>query len=140
MEIAAGSGNVLGASFEEIGRYVEAIEKKDKRLKNKIGVCFDTCHAFASGYDLRDAAAVKKTMSAFDAAIGLDRLKVVHANDSKFALGERKDRHEHIGKGKIGKAGFAAMVKHPAMKKVNWYLETEHDSVKKDIALLKSLR
>jgi len=140
MEIAAGSGNVLGSSFDEIGRYVEAIEKKDKRLKNRIGVCFDTCHAFASGYDLRDAPAVKKTMSAFDTAIGLDRLKVVHANDSKFALGERKDRHEHIGKGKIGKAGFAAMVKHPAMKKVNWYLETEHDSVKKDIALLKTLR
>lgn len=140
IEIAAGSGNVLGASFEEVGRYIVAIEKKDKRLKNKLGVCFDTCHAFASGYDLRDTKAVNATAKLFDQHIGLDRLKLVHANDSKFDLAEKKDRHDHLGKGKIGAAGFTALAKHPAFKKVNWYLETEHDAVKKDIAFVKKIR
>lgn len=140
IEIAAGAGRVLGGSFEQVGEYIRAVEKKDKRLKNSIGVCFDTCHAFASGYDLRTAAAVKKTMQAFDQAIGSERLKVVHANDSKFELGEKKDRHEHIGKGKIGAAGFAAMAKHPVLKKVDWYLETEPEGVAADIATLKKLR
>ena len=140
IEIAAGAGSVLGATFEEVGRYIREIESTDKRLRDTIGVCFDTCHAFASGYDLRDAVAVKATMKAFDAAIGLERLRVVHANDSKFALGERKDRHEHIGQGKIGKAGFAAMVKDPTLRKVDWYLETEPEGVAKDIATLKKLR
>lgn len=140
MEIAAGSGNILGASFEEIGRYISAIEKKDKRLKGKIGVCFDTCHAFASGYDLRDEAAVNATAKLFDQHIGLDRLKLVHANDSIFGMNEKKDRHDHLGAGKIGAKGFKALAKHPAFSKVNWYLETEHDAVMKDIAFVKKIR
>ena len=140
IEIAAGAGNTLGASFDEVGRYITAIEKKDKRLKGNIGVCVDTCHAFASGYDLRTAAAVKKTMADFDRAIGLDRLKLLHVNDSKFGLGEHKDRHDHLGKGKIGADGFKAMMKHPKLKWVNWYLETEHDAVKADIAFVKKFR
>lgn len=140
LEIAAGAGSTLGGTFETIGQYIQAIERGNKKLKNTIGVCFDTCHAFASGYDLRDAKSVAATMKEFDKHIGQDRLKLVHANDSKFGLGEHKDRHEHIGQGKIGLAGFAAMVKHPALKKVDWYLETEHDAVKKDIATLKKLR
>ena len=140
IEIAAGAGNTLGSSFEEVGRYIQAIEKKDKRLKNSIGVCVDTCHAFASGYDLRDTATVKKTMNDFDQAIGFDRLQLLHVNDSKFSLGENKDRHDHLGKGKIGKAGFLAMMKHPVLKNVNWYLETEHDGVKADIDFVKKHR
>lgn len=140
IEIAAGAGNTLGSSFEEVGRYIQAIEKKDKRLKNTIGVCVDTCHAFSSGYDMRDTATVKKTMEEFDAAIGLDRLKLLHVNDSKFSLGENKDRHDHLGKGKIGKTGFLAMMKHPTLKKVNWYLETEHEAVMDDIAFVKKHR
>lgn len=140
MEIAAGAGSTLGGTFEEVGEYIRAIETGNKKLKNTVGVCFDTCHAFASGYDLRDVKSVATTMKDFDKHIGLDRLKLVHANDSKFDLGEHKDRHEHIGRGKIGTAGFAAMVKHPALKRVDWYLETEHDLIKKDIALLKKLR
>ncbi|MEK7637630.1 MAG: deoxyribonuclease IV [Patescibacteria group bacterium] len=140
IEIAAGAGDILGSSFEEIGEYISAVEKKDKQLPGTIGVCFDTCHAFASGYDLRDAMTVKKTMDEFDKYIGFDRLKIVHANDSKFGLGEKKDRHEHIGQGQIGLAGFAAMAKHPALKVVNWYLETEPGGVKQDLATLKKLR
>jgi len=140
MEIATGAGSVLGGTFETIGDYIRSIEKKNAKLKNTIGVCFDTCHAFASGYDLRDTKSVNATMKLFDKHIGLNRLKLVHANDSQFGLGEHKDRHEHIGQGKIGLAGFAAMAKHPTLKKVDWYLETEHDFVKKDIATLKKLR
>lgn len=140
IEIAAGAGNILGSSFEEIGEYIHEVEKKDKRLKGTIGVCLDSCHAFASGYDLRDAAAVKKTLAEFDKFIGLERLKCVHANDSKFGLGEKRDRHEHIGRGFIGLDGFRAMAKHPVLKKVDWYLETEPGGVKNDIVTLKSLR
>lgn len=140
IEIAAGAGSVLGGTFEDIGMYIRAIEKKFPKLKNTIGVCFDTCHAYASGYDLRDVASVKSTMLAFDKYIGLDRLKLVHANDSKFELGDKKDRHEHIGQGKIGLAGFRAMAKHPALKRVDWFLETEPEGVQKDIATLKKLR
>jgi deoxyribonuclease-4 len=79
-------------------------------------------------------------MIEFDRRIGLDRIKVVHANDSKFGLGEKKDRHEHIGRGAIGLDGFKAMVKHPVLKKVDWYLETEPGGVEEDIKVLKSIR
>lgn len=140
LEIAAGAGSVIGATFADIGEMINKIEAKNKKLKGQIGVCFDTCHAFASGYDLRTPATVKTTMADFDRAIGLDRLKLVHANDSKFGLGERRDRHEHIGRGHIGLAGFKAMMDHPALKRVNWYLETDHDLVKEDIKVLKKLR
>lgn len=140
IEIAAGAGDTLGSSFEEIGEYITAVEKNDERLKGTIGVCFDTCHVFASGYDLRDAATVKKTMTEFDQHIGLERLKLVHANDSKFGLGEKKDRHEHIGKGLIGHDGFVAMMKNPTLKKVDWYLETEPGGAVEDIKILKSFR
>jgi len=115
--------------------------EKKLRKKNVIGVCLDTAHVFASGYDLRTSAAVKKTMRQFDKTIGLDRLVLIHANDSKIALGEKKDRHEHIGKGKIGRAGFAALVSHPRLKDVNMVVETPSpEGIKKDIALLKKMR
>ncbi len=140
IEIAAGAGSVLGSSFDEVGYYIRQIEKKDARLKGTIGVCFDTCHAFASGYDLRTATAVKKTLAEFDTHIGLERLKILHVNDSKFPLGSKKDRHDHIGAGCIGLDGFRALAKHPATKNLDWFLETEPDGVAEDIRLLKSLR
>lgn len=141
IEIAAGAGLILGAGFEEIGYYIKTIESKDKRLKNKIGVCFDTCHAFAVGYDIRTKKGVEATLKDFDKHIGLKRLVLIHANDSKKDLGERRDRHEHIGKGKIGKAGFEALVKHPKLKNVDMILETHHDGGEiKDLKLLKSFR
>ena len=142
IEIAAGAGLILGASFKEIAFYIEQIEKKDKRLKNKIGVCFDTCHAFAVGYDLRTKAGVDKTLREFDQTIGLQRLALIHANDSKTELGSRRDRHEHIGQGHIGRAGFAALVSHPKLKQVDMILEThwENDWERKDLQMLKNLR
>lgn len=139
-EISAGAGASIGSSFDDIGEMIRQIEKNNKKLKNTIGVCFDTCHAFAQGYDLRDAKTVNATLKEFDAKIGLERLQLFHGNDSKFGFGEHKDRHEHIGDGNIGKAGFAALLNHPKLKDRNVYLETEHDKVAQDIAVLKKLR
>ncbi len=140
LEISAGAGASIGGSFEDIGTMIRQIEKNNPKLKNTIGVCFDTCHAFAAGYDLRDAKAVNATLREFDRCIDLDRLKLIHGNDSKFALGENKDRHEHIGDGNIGKAGFSVLLNNPKLTGRNLYLETEHDKVKQDIASLKKLR
>lgn len=140
IEISAGAGSAIGSKFDDVGEMIRQVEKNDTKLKNTIGVCFDTCHAFAQGYDLHDATTLNATLKAFDEKIGLERLQLFHGNDSKFALGEHKDRHEHIGDGHIGKAGFAALLNHPKLKGRNLYLETEHDKVKRDIAVLKKLR
>ncbi len=136
IEITAGAGHVIGAKFEEVA---EIINHK-KLKKYDIGVCFDTQHAFGSGYDLRTAKDVKATLDEFDATIGLDKLKLFHLNDSKVELGSNRDRHEHIGDGHIGKAGFEALAKEKRVQHLNFYLETEHDKVEKDISLMKSLR
>jgi len=136
MEISAGSGNVIGDTFEEIGAIIKAIPNYP------IGICFDSCHAFASGYDLRTRQAVKETLQDFDKYIGLDRLLLVHTNDAKFELGSHKDRHENIGYGKIGLNGFKALINYPALKDADFVLETP-PSLKKevnDIKLLKELR
>jgi len=141
-EVKAGDTIIVDYDGLEFIFNVEQIEKKDKRLKNKIGVCFDTCHAFAVGYDLRTKAGVDKTLREFDQTIGLQRLALIHANDSKTELGSRRDRHEHIGQGHIGRAGFAALVSHPKLKQVDMILEThwENDWERKDLQMLKNLR
>lgn len=136
VEIAAGSGEIIGDQFEEIA---EIIHHKDLKKFN-VGVCFDTQHAFASGYDLRSAEALNETLKKFDDIIGLDNLKMFHCNDSKVALGLKKDRHEHIGEGEIGIKGFWAMINSDKLKNINFYLETEHDRVEEDLELLKKLR
>lgn len=134
IEISAGAGQVIGDTFEEVAEILEKVGHPE------LGVCFDTAHAFASGYDLRTAAAVDETFTKFDAIIGLDRLKMSHCNDSKVDLGERKDRHEHIGKGFIGRAGFEALLHSPKLQHLNWFLETEPDGVQEDIDILKAIR
>jgi len=141
IELAAGAGNILGDSFEEIADYIEQAEEALPKLAVKIGVCLDTCHAFTAGYDLRTPETVNATLKKFDATIGLDRLVLIHTNDSKADLGVHIDRHEHLGAGKIGKAGFAALVKHPKLQKIDFILETPHDGKEvEDLTLLKSLR
>lgn len=136
LEISAGSGNIIGDAFEEIAELIHAIPDY------AIGVCFDTCHAFVSGYDLRTKEAVAKTLAAFDKAIGLDKLALIHANDAKFALGSRKDRHEHIGYGAIGQEGFRALLHHPKLADVDFILETPPSEKKEvnDVKMLKKLR
>lgn len=142
IEIAAGAGAILGASFEEISHYISIVEQKNKRLKDTIGVCFDTCHAFALGYDLRTKAAVDKTMGDFDQIIGLERLVLIHANDSKTEFNGRRDRHENIGQGKIGLEGFRALVNQPKLKAIDMILETpgDEDWDRKNLATMKKLR
>lgn len=134
IEISAGAGMVMGDAFEEVAEMLDGVGNQE------MGVCFDTAHAFASGYDLRDKKAVEATFKKFDDIIGLDRLKMSHCNDSKVDLGERKDRHEHLGDGFIGLDGFKAIVASKKLQHINLFLETEPEGVAKDLELLKSFR
>lgn len=141
IEMSAGAGEIIGDRYEEIAEIIKMVEKKDKKLKDKIGVCFDTAHVFASGYDLRTEADVKKAFDDLDKIIGLDRLKLIHGNDSKVELDSKKDRHENIGKGKIGIEGFKTIVNEPRLKDINMIIETPGGDIRKeDLALLKELR
>lgn len=139
LEISAGAGRIVGDQFEEIAAVLD-----DKRLKkNNIGVCFDTCHAFTAGYDLRDKKSVNETLKQFDKVIGFKKLAMIHANDSKFDLGKHMDRHENIGQGYIGLGGFKALAQHKVLGKLDWILETPKDNPKddpKNIAILKKLQ
>ena len=123
IETTAGQGSCLGASFEEIGTMLDAIDAMPG-LKKRVGVCLDTCHVFAAGYPLAPATALDDMLRAFDRHIGLGRLKLIHANDSKRELGSRVDRHEAIGKGKIGNEAFRLLITHPALSRVPFILET----------------
>lgn len=135
IENAAGAGNVIGASFDELQEIMRALKSFD------IGVCFDTCHAFASGYDLRTKAVIKNTLDEFDKKIGLSNLKLVHANDSMNEFDSHKDRHEHIGEGQIGLAGWKELVANSILHKVDFVLETKPGTGRdKDFATLKKLR
>jgi len=140
LELSAGAGMVIGATFEDMAVIIKKAETTLQK-KNIVGVCLDTAHIFASGYDIRDKKSVNEMLKQFDKTIGLKRLMLIHANDSMIGLGEKKDRHEHIGKGKIGKAGFEALVNHPKLKQVDMVVETPSpEGMKKDIALLKKMQ
>ena len=106
METTAGQGNDIGSRFQHLGYLLQAL-----RHSPRLGVCVDTCHIFAAGYDLRTAKTYEATWNEFDESIGLDRLKAFHLNDSKFPLGSGRDRHEVPGKGHIGEAGFRRLVR-----------------------------
>jgi deoxyribonuclease-4 len=123
VETTAGQGSCLGATFAEIATILDRIDVKAARRK-RVGVCLDTCHVFAAGYPLHPQAALDDTLAEFDRLIGLRRLKLIHANDSKRDLGSRVDRHEEIGKGKIGQAAFAAIMTHPRLAGIPIVLET----------------
>ena len=134
IEISAGAGNIIGASFEDLAYFMENLKGY------KIGICLDTAHMFASGYDLRNGEAVEATFDLFDKIVGFKHLKLFHLNDSKIDLGERKDRHDHIGDGKIGIAGFEALAQDKRLQKFNFICETESDKVAEDIKIMKKLR
>lgn len=135
LEIAAGSGQIIGHTFDELAYLLKELGRKD------VHVCLDTCHMFASGYDMRDKTALNETMKQFRKVLGIVQLKLVHVNDSKANCGERKDFHEHIGRGKIGEEGFKAMLAHKDFRKVNFILETKHDRLlKEDLEFLKKHR
>lgn len=134
IEIAAGAGNIVGSTFEELAYFLDYLKGY------KAAICLDTAHMFAAGYDIRTQTAVKKTFDLFDAVVGFQHLRMFHLNDSKVDIGGKKDRHEHIGYGKIGLAGFEALVKEKRLWQYNFALETEHDKVADDIAIMKGLR
>lgn len=135
LEISAGAGAILGDTFEELKYFLKGLGRKD------VHMCLDTCHMFASGYDIRTKQALDETMKHFRRVLGLGQLKLVHVNDSLADLDSHKDRHEHIGKGKIGGLGFKELLKHPDFQKVNFVLETKHDGLlKSDLAFLKRHR
>lgn len=142
IEIAAGSGSVIGATFEQLSRFSSHL----RGIAGFGGVCFDTQHAFASGYAISERSGIKKTFDDFDAAIGLDLLRMSHINDSLVELGGKRDRHEHIGEGKIGETGFSNFMdfwkgfEASAGQEKSLILETEHDKVKSDIEKLKAIR
>ena len=138
LEITAGAGNIMGDSFEEIAYFIKEAEKEIG--KNKLGVCFDTAHAFASGYDLRNKKAVQKTFDDFDKIIGIKRLKLIHCNDSKVDLNSHIDRHENIGCGKIGTEGFRALVNEPRLQDLDFVLETPGGKVREDLRILRRLK
>ena len=136
LETTAGQGTGLGANFEEIAYVME-----NSAYSKRLGVCFDTCHAFAAGYDISTKTGYEKTFTAFDKIVGLDRLKFFHLNDSKKGLGTKVDRHEHIGKGEIGLEGFRLLMNDPRFTNHPMVLETPKEKdLKEDIENLKLLR
>jgi len=127
LENTAGQKNSVGSNFEQLGE----IFKKLKSTK-KFGVCFDTCHAFVSGYDLRTEKSVKDTFTKFDDSVGLENLKILHLNDAKGEIGCNLDRHYHIGLGNIGEKGLAAVIKTANKEKIPIILETPIDEIRDD--------
>jgi deoxyribonuclease-4 len=134
LENTAGTRNSMGSSFEDIRSVIDGVAFVDR-----VGICFDTCHAFAAGYDLTGRWAVDKALTLFDSLLGLDRLKLVHLNDSVAGLRSRLDRHDHIGLGKIGEEGFRAILRsefgrHPMI------METPIDERRRDSENLMKVR
>lgn len=139
LEITAGAGNTIGSTFEELAGIINLIEDK-----SRIGICFDTCHAFAAGYDLRTKRTYDATFKALDDTIGLDYLKAFHLNDSMKEFGSHKDRHTHIGQGEIGLDAFSYLMQDRWFRDRAMILETpKGPDLKEDVenlALLRSLR
>ena len=127
LENTAGQKNSVGADFDQLAEIYNQLKPS-----KKFGVCFDTCHAFVSGYDLRTEKNVKDTFSKFDDSVGMENLKIVHLNDAKGEIGCNLDRHYHIGLGSIGEKGLGAVVKIVNKKKIPIILETPIDDVRDD--------
>lgn len=135
IENTAGQGSNLGWRFEELAQIIDQVEDK-----SRVGVCLDTCHTFAAGYDLRTAEACDKTFSEFEQVVGFKYLKGMHLNDSKVELGSRKDRHHSLGEGEIGWVVFRYIMQDDRFNQVPMVLETIDDTIWEDeIAALKIL-
>ena len=136
LENTAGQGSNLGYDFAQLAYVIDKISNKDR-----IGVCIDTCHAFAAGYDLRSRQAYERTMSEFDRAIGYKFLSGMHLNDTKNELSMLKDRHESLGRGFLGLAAFENIMNDPNIDEIPLILETIDDSLwAEEIALLRSMQ
>jgi deoxyribonuclease IV len=138
LETTAGQGDHLGYTFEQLRSMIAAVQEPER-----LGICFDTAHAFAAGYELRNPEGYAATWLEFDGVLGLDRLKAVHLNDSKTELGSRVDRHEHIGQGLLGLEAFRLLLNDPRFFGLPMTLETEKGpdlaEDKENLAILRSL-
>ena len=132
LENTAGQRNSVGADFEQLAEIYNQLKPS-----KKFGVCFDTCHAFVSGYDLRTDKAVRETFAKFDEAVGIENLKILHLNDAKGELGCNLDRHYHIGLGNIGMKGMSAVIKTANKEKIPIILETPIDDTRDDFENIK---
>jgi deoxyribonuclease-4 len=136
LETTAGQGSCLGHTFEQIAFIIDNV-----RQSERVRVCLDTAHVFAAGYDIGSESAVRKTLRQFDRTIGLERLAAIHLNDSKTARGSRVDRHEHIGKGKIGLDAFRVLLRDHRLRNIPKVLETpKGKDLREDVENLKILR
>lgn len=136
LETMAGKGTEIGGTFEELAQIIERIE-----LKDKVGVCLDTCHVWEGGYDI--VGNLDAVLDEFDRTVGLERLHAIHLNDSKNPISAHKDRHEVIGGGHIGMEAIAAVTAHPVLRDLPFFLETPHDEVAEygeEIAAIKAAR
>jgi len=138
LETTAGQSSNLGSRFEQLGEIL-----KRARCTERLGVCFDTCHVLAAGYELRDPGSYSATMGEFDREIGIDRLRAFHLNDSRHPLGSRKDRHEHIGRGELGLVPFRLLLNDRRFRDRPMVLETpkgkELDEDRENLAVLRSM-
>lgn len=138
LETAAGQGSCVGCTFEELGQMIARVD--DKR---RVGICFDTCHVFAAGYELRTRDAYERAIDEMERHVGLDNVGAFHLNDSKKPLGSRVDRHEHIGKGELGLEPFRFLLNDPRFTKIPKVIETpkpiEHVSDRRNLRVLRSL-
>ncbi|GHJ06588.1 putative endonuclease 4 [Micromonospora humidisoli] len=137
VEPSAGGGRSLASRVEHLGPYLDAVDRHPG-----LGVCFDTCHAWAAGHDLAVPGGMTATLDTLVATVGADRLKLIHANDSKDLCGSTRDRHENIGKGNIGEPAFAELMAHPATAGIPVVVETpteKHEGHATDIATLNRL-
>ncbi len=135
LENTAGEKNSVGTTVEDLCRIMNGID-----AEGRVGICFDTCHAFAAGYDLRTEEGVDAVFSELDDRIGLAHLRVVHLNDCKGALGSGLDRHEHIGLGSIGEEGFRHILRHPVIRSLPLICETPVDERRDDIGNIAKVR
>ena len=122
LETTAGQGNSLGYRFEQLALILTKVEQAAR-----VGICLDTCHVFAAGYDIRTPDGYRKALEELEACLGLERLQAIHLNDSKGGLGCRVDRHEHIGEGRLGLAPFRRLLNDPRLRRVPMILETPKD-------------
>jgi deoxyribonuclease-4 len=138
LEITAGQGDHLGYEFGQLRAMIDGVQASER-----LGICFDTAHAFAAGYELRTREGYEATWAEFDQALGLDRLKAIHLNDSKKEFGSRVDRHDHIGKGLLGLEPFRFLVNDPRFRGIPMTLETDKGpdlaEDKENLAILRSL-
>ena len=135
MENTAGTKNSMGSSFEDLRRILARVDDR-----SRVGICFDTAHAYAAGYDLHSPRGVDETLERFNSILGFNTLKVIHLNDSQGGLGSGRDRHEHVGIGYIGEKGFRAFLKHEAIRGLPLILETPIDERRDQLGDLRKVR